>query len=424
MSDRVYVGARESAVDVSPQFDSYSKVIIHIDDENAIEYGNNTGRTLEIDNPFGTQEMAREILTRLQGLQYQPYRAEGALLDPAAEIGDAVETASSYGGVYKRSRTFGRLMKANISAPYDEEIDHEYAFESPDERKFTKVTGELRASLILTNTLIQSEVVDRQNAQNEMLSRITQNADSITAEVSRAKQAEGSLSSTLSVHAGEISAKVDARGGANASGSFSWSLTSTGHSWYANGSSTPVFRISKDGAYVNGEIRATKGKIGGFDIGTNALQYNGLTWGDTSKNYGVYIGQSGIQLGKNFSVTNSGAVTASSLSLRGTLRFLRDDGSVAGTMSAADLQKGASEAYSNYSSWNGTTSTVNKNGGYWGSGGVAGTKFDNMSTAHASYPINASSFRVNGTQLTVQTFWFIDGRGNSRSITGLFSATE
>ena len=112
MSDVINLGTRVSNLDVSPQFDTYSKVIIHIDDDTQVSVGDDSGRVLEIDNPLGTQALAQEMLAKLRGFRYQPYQADGTLLDPAAEIGDAVNTPSIYGGIYTRSRTFGRLMKS------------------------------------------------------------------------------------------------------------------------------------------------------------------------------------------------------------------------------------------------------------------------------------------------------------------------
>ena len=405
MSDVINLGKRMQNLDVSPQFDTYSKVIIHIDDDTQVSAGNDSGRVMEVDNPLGTQALANEMLARLKGFRYQPYQADGALLDPAAEIGDAVNTPSAYGGIYTRSRTFGRLMKANISAPHDEEINHEYQFEGPQERKYTREMGEVRASLIIQSNMIQAEVVARQNADNEMSSRITQTsnaitaevvarqtaingltdtmnsrftqtANAITAEVNRATQAEGNLSASLSIQASEIAAKVSASGGG---GSFSWVLNSTSHTWKSNNSD--VMRISASGLWIKGQVEASSGKIGGFDIGANALTYNGLNWGDTSKNYGAYIGQSGIQLGKNFKVDNAGNVSATNMTLTGTLTI---GGS---TITADALRQGAQQSYNNYGSWNGTTSTVNNNGSYW-SGGAS-----NGNSAKATWDAAQDSYR-------------------------------
>ena len=383
LSDVINLGTRVSNLDVSPQFDTYSKVIIHIDDDNYVQAGNDTGRTLEVDNPLGTQVLANEMLARLKGFRYQPYQADGALLDPAAEIGDAVNTPSVYGGIYTRNRTFGRLMKADISAPHDEEINHEYEFESPQERKFKREMGEVRASLIIQSNMIQAEVTERKAADGAingevatLSSRLTQTSDAITAEVTRATTAEGNLSASLSIQATQIAAKVNASGGG---GSFSWVLDSSSHTWKAN--NTDVMRISASGLWLKGQIEASSGKIGGFDIGSTALQYNGLNFGDTDKNYGAYIGQSGIQLGKNFKVNNAGNVSATNMTLTGTLTI---GGS---TITADALRQGAQQSYNNYGSWNGATSTVNSNGSYWSGGASYGYGYGNaISQSSGSYP--------------------------------------
>ena len=308
MSDVTTLGNRISNLEAAPQFQPYSKVIIHVSDEVDIIEGNDSGRTLEVDNPFGTQAMAQAMLASLSGKQYQPYYADGALLDPAAEIGDGANMRNTYGGIYTRSRTFGRLMKADISAPHDEEINHEYAFESPTERKFTRQVDDLRASLIIAN--------DR------------------------------------------IDASVSQTGGNNSS--FGWSLTSNAHRWYANGQE--VMAVTASGLSVTGVITATSGTIGGFSIGSSSLHNGMSSFSDTSN--GVYVGTDGISIGGGaFRVTSAGYLT-----LRGTINFENADGTSAGSISAANLQIGASQAYANYGGWSGTTATVNANKTYWSNG--------------------------------------------------------
>ena len=474
MSDVINLGTRVSNLDVSPQFDTYSKVIIHIDDDTQVSAGNDTGRVLEIDNPLGTQALAQEILAKLRGFRYQPYQADDALLDPAAEIGDAVNTPSVYGGIYTRSRTFGRLMKADVSAPCDEEINHEYEFESPTERKFKREMGDVRASLIIQSNMIQAEVVARQNADNEMSSRITQTANAITAEVvarqtavdglrtetntkftqtnaaisaeamarqtaingltstmnsrftqtanaisaevSRATTAEGNLSASLNIQASEIAAKVNSSGGG---GSFSWVMNSSSHIWKSN--NTDVMRISASGLWLKGAIEASSGKIGGFDIGSNALTYNGLNYGDTDKNYGCYIGQSGLQLGKNFRVDNAGNVSANNMSLQGTLMI---GGSY---ITADDLRLGAARANSGYTGWNNAYNWTSSNGGYC----VGGTNSwynatDRYSGRYPSYLqastiVASSSFSCGGRglypdSLAIPNSWHVTINGTRYSV--------
>ena len=431
MSDYVFLGNRASNVDVSPTFDTYSKVIIHISDDQAVEVGNNTGRTLEIDNPFGTRQMAQDILNRLNGYQYQPYTADGALLNPASEIGDTISASTAYGMVFTRNRQFGRLMKADISAPCDEEINHEYAFESPEERKFTRVTGEMKASIILTQNEIRSEVSRANQAEGQLSSRISQTADAITSEVTRATNAESQLSSRITQTESQITADVVSKTGGSQS-SFGWSLLATGFTLYSNGRT--VFKVNSSGAEVSGKITAISGAIGAFTLDNNALKYNNLNWGDTDKNYGAYIGAIGIQLGKNFSVNNAGAVTAKSLTLQGTLTFKNADGTTAGTMSAADLRDGAKKARDGYSDWNSAYNSACTSGGYCYGGAGYGYDFKNMTdnryTAtylHGKYiyadnNVNTPILIVNDRSATWHTKSFYDYYGNQVYISYLGSA--
>ena len=303
MSDVVSLGRRVTEINVSPQFDNYSKVIIHVSDETTYESGNDTGRTLEIDNPFGTQAMADNILQSLTGYQYQPSDVTGALLDPAAEMGDAVNARGTYFGIYARERTFGRLMKADVSAPYDEEINHEYQFESPERREFKRSIGEVKASLIIAN--------DR------------------------------------------IDAKVSQTGGSTSS--FGWTLTSNAHRWYANGNE--VMSITASGLSVKGKIEATTGKIGGFNIANWSIWNNLPSFGG-SQSSGVYLGTDGIQLGQNFRVDTSGNVTATKLTV--------DTLYIGGTaVSAATLNARANNGNSAYG-WTSSNGTYCYNGASYG----------------------------------------------------------
>lgn len=385
MADYVYLGNRASNVDVSPAFRTYSKVIIHINDEQAIEVGNNTGRTLEIDNPFGTRQMAQDLLNRLNGYQYQPYTADGALLNPASEIGDTISASTAYGMVFTRSKQFGRLMKADVSAPCDEEINHEYAFESPEERKFTRVTGEMRASIILTQNAITSEVARANQAEGQLSTRITQTAEAITSEVTRATNAESQLSSRITQTESQITADVVSKTGGSQS-SFGWSLLATEFGLYAN--NQKVFWVNSTGAHVKGEITASSGTIGGFTINASDIRYNNMPWGGTQTT-GIYIGTSGIQLGQKFKVSNTGYVTADSMTLSGTL-------SVGGQYITADsLRLGAERANSGYSDWNSASSWTSNNGGYC-VGGVQDWNNAQTRNSTCSY-FRASTIYASGT---------------------------
>lgn len=299
---------RVKSLDISPEQPAYSGVVIFAgqDEEgNNIEYsaGDRIGTVLEITNEWGSQAQADAIYQKIRGFQYQPYRATGSQLDPSVEIGDAVTVKDTYGGVFRKTTSFGRYASTDIEAPSKEEVEHEFQIQSLTNRQYERFTRSVRASLAITATKIAAEVEDR-------------------------KAEDNILRATLNVQAQQIEARVTKEGG-DAS-SFGWKLTATGWSVYGNGSE--IFGVDRTGAYVKGEIRATTGKIGGFDIKSNYLSYNGQTWGGTNTT-GAYIGQSGIQLGKNFKVDMSGNLTAA----RGTFGSLsvNSSGSTVGTYSGS-----------------------------------------------------------------------------------------
>ena len=342
MSDRINLQRRVSELNKSPQFDSYSKVIIHIDDETDITVGDDYGRTLEFTNPFGTQQMAVDLLAKLRGFQYQPYTASGALLDPAAEIGDGIAVKDLYGGMYTRVRMFNRLMKADISAPHDEEINHEYQFETPQERKIKRQFGDVRA--------------------------------------------------TFAVQAGLIEARVS-KTSPTGQTSFSWSLTDSAHVWYANGSE--VMRVSASGLTVKGRVEATSGYIGngtsGFTISARAL-YNGMTsFGDTSHN-GVYVGVDGISLGKGkFKVDASGNLTATS-------------GTFTGSVRAGSIQYGGSNGTFNAAGLSdGSIGSSKYGGGSVGGGAIAGGAVTNSKIGNSAVSYGKVDFKGTLDQVDINT---------------------
>lgn len=117
MSDVINVRKNVSSLEKQNTFDGYSKVTISVSDEMEYNAGTDTGQTLKLCCPWGTQEMANKILSSVRGFQYQPYTASGAHINPAVELGDAFSGGSVYGGIYKKEILHGPLYTANISAP-------------------------------------------------------------------------------------------------------------------------------------------------------------------------------------------------------------------------------------------------------------------------------------------------------------------
>lgn len=302
MSETIGVNVLRKAynLEVSEQFDGYSGVRIYVgtdDDGNKIIYesGSASGRVLEINNPFGTQEMADNILAGIQGYQYQPMSAESALLNPAAEMGDGVTVNGVYSGVFVRATQFGHLMASDIAAPTDEEIEHEFAVESASDRQYTRFVQQTKSMLKITNMAIEAEVAAREDAVNE-------------------------INATLTIHASDIQARVTKRSPEGQT-SFGWNLDDTSWTVFSGSPNNTILKATSAGLEVKGVIKADSGYIGGengFVITANKIYKNISQFGGTQST-GVYIGTDGIQLGQNFKVDSGGNLTANSGTFNGTI---------------------------------------------------------------------------------------------------------
>ena len=290
MSDVLNLRKEITAFNKSERFDAYSKIIINVNDDLFYEAGDNTGRTLTLSCPWGTQAMANNLLAQMRGFSYQPYSAEGAMLDPASELGDGVNVNGVYSGIYRMNTNFNSHCAADISAPSDEEIDYEYQYRSKQQRE-----------VIRKNKYFTTQLSIQQNK--------------ITAEVEERKSDIKTVKSTLEVQSSQIVAKVN-KVQENTSTTFGWALETD--SWRIFAGSSTVLKATKDGLEVKGKITATSGTIGGFTINSNDISYNNQTWGGTNTT-GIYIGISGIQLGNKFKVDNAGNLHAYSGTFEGSV---------------------------------------------------------------------------------------------------------
>lgn len=290
------IGKETQNLEIADAFEPYSGVRLSVgldNDGNELVYfsGDETGRVLDVENPFGSQQMANNILASIQGFVYQPMYADGALLDPAAQIGDAVSVNDIYSRICVRATTFGTLMLSDVSSPASEEIVHEYNIPTPEERKFQRLNYDMKSEFSITNQAISAEVSARQSADSALSGRIDVNASAITAKVSKNSPS------------GQTS--------------FGWALSDS--EWRVFNQSGNILRATSAGLEVKGKIQADEGYIGGesgFVIKSSAI-YNTISSFGGSGNTGVYVGTDGIQLGQNFKVDSSGAVRASNLEIVG-----------------------------------------------------------------------------------------------------------
>lgn len=397
MADSFNLLRRVRSLDIAPELTGYSGVVIYAgqdDDGNNIEYlaGDQTGTVLEITNEWGSQAQADAIYNKICGYKYQPYKAGGTRIDPSAEIGDAVTVSDVYGGVFSRATTYGRHIISNLEAPSKEEVEHEFQIQSPTNRQYERFTRTVRSSLSITAAKIAAEVEDRM-AENNI------------------------LRATLSQQADMIEAKVSKEGGDPAS--FSWKLLSTMFS--VSGKNEEKFRVDEDGAFVNGIIRATGGKIGGFDIQANCLSYNGQTWGGTNST-GIYAGPSGIQCGPaetGVRITSSGNLYAENGYFRGSVNAGNIQyGGNAGYLSGGGISSGS--IYGNRLVGN-TITTAYTSGGIntsLGYADFANGVFNGWNRARqiACDQLSSSEILLDGKKLGMSTINYVDYNGKSHSV--------
>ena len=339
MSSSVNILRNMVSFDKAEQFDGFSKVIIIVSDEIEYSAGTETGRTLTLNCPWGTQEIANNILQSIKGFQYQPMTAENALVDPSVEIGDGISVNGVYSGVYSLETKFNSNLPTTVSAPADEELYEEHTYVPKSEREVTRKFLDFQSQFMIQDGKISAEVEER-------------------------KSDTKTIRATLEVQAGQITAKVNKNDGN--SSTFGWALETA--SWRIFSGTNTVLKADKNGLEVKGVIRATSGEIGGFKITSNSLTYNNQSWGGTNTN-GIYIGPSGIQLGKNFRVDAAGNLTAAS-------------GTFTGSVNAGNIRYGGS--YGTF------------NGGGISSGSIYGNRMvaNTISTAYTSTGINSSLGRA------------------------------
>ena len=285
----------------------------------------NTGRVLDIVNPFGTVAMANNILAALRqtngiAINYSPFGAD-AIIPPHFEIGDAVSINGDHHGIYAFNTKASRLPLSNINAPTDEEIDHEYPF--------------------------RSDVAARQLTRKF-----------------------GAVQSQFNVQADKISSKVEETG-LNGSHTFGWSLTSRGffiNNGEVRANGTDLFSFTSSGLSIRGTIKADAGYIGGsngFTIQSGKL-YAGKSTLNSSAN-GVYIGTDGISLGSGFKVDSGGNLTATS-----------------GTFGSLNVRNGQSSYSGGLSGCGGSVSSGLSFGSGGGSSTLGGLK-NRVDTIEANY---------------------------------------
>lgn len=157
------LGRRVAKHDYADLFEAYSGVTLTIPDGQSYTAGDDSGRTIKAECPWASQQMADNLLAQVKGFRHQPYSAAGAILDPAAEMGDTVTIDGVAGKIFRRDQRFGTLYRADLSAPGDEEINHEIPYYPPIQRTVSRVGSVARAAAAAAGKAQEDILQDRKN---------------------------------------------------------------------------------------------------------------------------------------------------------------------------------------------------------------------------------------------------------------------
>ena len=331
LSDKIFLGSNVGELETGDMPANITRVNLSVDSDHYYTAGDDTGRAIEVTCPWGSQEMANSILTSVRGKTYQPYTATDALLDPAAEIGDAVTVGGYYSVIADISTLFDRASAPTISAPGSDEIDDEYPYESRERRETNRQLAQTRSIISKTSEEILLKVeneleglsssfsVQLQQIQSQVtglngqVSSITQKVDNITLSVSN-----GSTSSSISLSVGGVTVSsqtiqmnglVTFTGLANGTTTIDGACIKTG--------TIEASRIDTDSLYVN-----AANITGSLTIGQ--LPNNVATTGDIPDRVSELENDEGYQTERGVVEIIDGTVTADYVNaLRITARTLQ-----------------------------------------------------------------------------------------------------
>ena len=191
-----------------------SGIELMVDERNMYFAGNDSGYVMTIDCPYGTQEMANDLLAKANGFKYQGFTAEQVILPPETELGDGVTVAGVYGMIARRSFKFTPGMTSNVEAPRELEVQHEYKYSSPQQRKIERQIAQTRTFIIKTS----EEITLRIDSVDGKYVELKTTMDGVTVtDQSGTTKIKGSSIETASIAANAIRADQ-----VNLTGAISW----------------------------------------------------------------------------------------------------------------------------------------------------------------------------------------------------------
>ena len=148
------------------------------DDEDSYSAGDDSGYEIAATCTFATQGMANSVLGLIGGYAYKAFDARSSLVDPSIELGDKLIFDNVSYVIVSMDTAVDALYTADISAPYNEEVDHEYSFKTSVEKTLSNAV-QLGKDYYGTSITRQDGIVIRKETSGGSTTKVKLNSDEL-----------------------------------------------------------------------------------------------------------------------------------------------------------------------------------------------------------------------------------------------------
>lgn len=183
------------------KYDNITVTGVRLKANSKTEYtsGDTESYAVEVNCPYGTRQMADDLLVKLRGKTYHGFNAGTVWLPTEAELGNYIVLDNIKYGLYYQKIRFGSSFASEISAPGEKALEHEYQYMTPIEREISnsenRTMSEARSLIEKSETSILLQVESRvetvgkevENLQNQV-EYASSKAESAASEAQTARQ--------------------------------------------------------------------------------------------------------------------------------------------------------------------------------------------------------------------------------------------
>lgn len=138
----------------SAKYSPVDRVVLWVDDEHCYrapaglsqaQWDAMTGKIIEADCPYATQQLANEILSNTVNMVYAPFTSENTFINPAAELGDGITTHGIYSILAAQTINFSNTSPSTIVAGKESEASKKIV--DPTMRSFSHKLATITSEL-------------------------------------------------------------------------------------------------------------------------------------------------------------------------------------------------------------------------------------------------------------------------------------